>query len=95
MAIGCHEARYTAALVNEKCFVDLTGQGRLLCDTAMERALIIGDSGGIGSAVKSALEAKGIAYSDWGESAVKGWHQVYFYDPDGNVIEVHQKMEST
>ncbi|MEM8774614.1 MAG: VOC family protein [Pseudomonadota bacterium] len=45
-------------------------------------------------AFKAHLKAKGIAYSDWGESAVKGWHQVYFYDPDGNVIEVHQKMES-
>jgi glyoxylase I family protein len=21
---------------------------------------------------------------------VKGWRQVFFYDPDGNVIEVHQ-----
>jgi catechol 2,3-dioxygenase-like lactoylglutathione lyase family enzyme len=41
-------------------------------------------------AFKRHLEARGLAYSDWGESAVKGWHQVYFYDPDGNVIEVHQ-----
>ena len=36
------------------------------------------------------LEAQGIPYSDWGSDAVKGWHQVFFYDPDGNVIEVHQ-----
>jgi hypothetical protein len=21
---------------------------------------------------------------------MKGWQQVFFYDPDGNVIEVHQ-----
>ncbi len=60
MAIGHHALCYTAALVNEKCFVDLTGQGGLLCDIAMERALIIGDSGGIGSAVKAALEARGV-----------------------------------
>jgi catechol 2,3-dioxygenase-like lactoylglutathione lyase family enzyme len=21
---------------------------------------------------------------------MSGWHQIFFYDPDGNVIEVHQ-----
>ena len=36
------------------------------------------------------LDEQGIPYSDWGNDAVKGWHQVFFYDPDGNVIEVHQ-----
>ena len=36
------------------------------------------------------LDAQGIPYSDWGADAVKGWHQVFFYDPDGNVIEVHE-----
>ena len=36
------------------------------------------------------LDAQGIPYSDWGSNAVKGWHQVFFYDPEGNVIEVHQ-----
>ena len=36
------------------------------------------------------LDDQGVPYSDWGSSAVKGWHQVFFYDPDGNVIEVHQ-----
>ena len=36
------------------------------------------------------LDAKGIPYSDWGNRAVAGWHQIFFYDPDGNVIEVHQ-----
>ena len=36
------------------------------------------------------LDEQGIHYSDWGSDAVKGWHQVFFYDPDGNVIEVHQ-----
>lgn len=42
------------------------------------------------AAFKAHLEARGVPYSDWGTSAVAGWHQVYFYDPDGNVIEVHQ-----
>lgn len=41
-------------------------------------------------ALKARLEANGIAFSDWGETAVAGWHQIFFYDPDGNIIEVHQ-----
>lgn len=44
-------------------------------------------------AVKTELEAKGVPYSDWGERAVAGWHQIFFFDPDGNVIEIHQKKE--
>lgn len=36
------------------------------------------------------LGALGIAYSDWGEQAVRGWRQIFFHDPDGNVVEVHQ-----
>lgn len=42
------------------------------------------------AAFKAHLEARGIPYSDWGNAAVAGWHQIFFYDPDGNVIEVHQ-----
>tara|TARA_B100001093_G_scaffold481181_1_gene511699 strand:+ start:1282 stop:1908 length:627 start_codon:yes stop_codon:yes gene_type:complete len=42
------------------------------------------------AAFKAHLEEKGIAYSDWGETAVAGWQQVFFYDPDGNIIEVHE-----
>lgn len=41
-------------------------------------------------AFRKHLEAEGVAYSDWGNAAVAGWHQIFFYDPDGNVIEVHQ-----
>lgn len=40
---------------------------------------------------KAQLGALGVPYSDWGDSAVAGWHQIYFHDPEGNVIEVHQK----
>lgn len=39
---------------------------------------------------KLRLEENGVPYSDWGNAAVAGWHQIFFYDPDGNVIEVHQ-----
>ena len=42
------------------------------------------------AAFKAHLEAKRIQYSYWGERAVNGLHQIFFYDPDGNVIEVHQ-----
>ncbi|MEM8537616.1 MAG: VOC family protein [Pseudomonadota bacterium] len=42
------------------------------------------------AAFKAHLEAKGVPYSDWGNRAVAGWHQIFFYDPDGNVIEVHE-----
>ena len=41
-------------------------------------------------AFRAHLEAQCIPYSDWGNQAVAGWHQIFFYDPDGNVIEVHQ-----
>ena len=45
------------------------------------------------AAFKEHLKAQGIPYSDWGNAAVAGWHQIFFYDPDGNVIEVHQVGE--
>ena len=41
-------------------------------------------------AFKTHLEENSIPYSDWGETAVAGWQQIFFYDPDGNIIEVHQ-----
>lgn len=41
-------------------------------------------------AFKKRLDEKGVQYSDYGGWAMAGWHQVFFYDPDGNVVEVHQ-----
>lgn len=41
------------------------------------------------------LTANDIPYSDWSHTAVAGWHQIFFYDPDGNVIEVHQVTDDT
>ena len=41
-------------------------------------------------AFKEHLEVEGVPYSDWGNAAVVGWRQIFFFDPDGNVIEVHQ-----
>ena len=46
-------------------------------------------------AFKRRLKEKGIPYSDFGTWAMKGWEQIFFYDPDGNVIEVHQAPEGT
>jgi len=47
------------------------------------------------AAFKKRLDDKGINYSDYGGWAMSGWHQIFFYDPDGNVIEVHQAPEGT
>src|SRR5579871_3072819 len=45
------------------------------------------------AAFKKRLDEKGIPYSDYGTWAMNGWHQIFFYDPEGNVIEVHQVRE--
>ena len=42
------------------------------------------------AAFKKRLEERGIPYSDYGAWAMSGWEQIFFYDPDGNIIEVHQ-----
>lgn len=39
------------------------------------------------------LDARDIPYSDYGTTFAKEWHQVFFMDPEGNVIEVHQQVE--
>jgi glyoxylase I family protein len=39
---------------------------------------------------KRRLEEKGIPYSDYGAWAMSGWDQIFFHDPEGNVVEVHQ-----
>jgi len=38
------------------------------------------------------LDAKDIPYSDYGTTFSAPWHQVFFLDPEGNVIEVHQDI---
>ena len=45
------------------------------------------------AAFKKRLTAKGIPFSDYGAWAMKGWEQIFFHDPEGNVIEVHQVRE--
>ena len=38
------------------------------------------------------LKKNKIQYADYGTTFAKEWHQVFFHDPEGNVIEVHQKV---
>jgi glyoxylase I family protein len=44
-------------------------------------------------AFKQRLRDKGIPFSDYGAWAMKGWAQIFFHDPEGNVIEVHEVKE--
>ena len=41
-------------------------------------------------AVRDQLNQAGVPFSDYGEWSVKGWDQIFFTDPAGNVIEIHQ-----
>lgn len=45
-------------------------------------------------AVKARLTENGIPFDDWGIWSVEGWYQIFFTDPAGNMIEVHQVMNS-
>ena len=38
------------------------------------------------------LDKNNVPYSDYGTAFAKEWHQVFFHDPEGNVIEVHQQV---
>ena len=39
---------------------------------------------------KALLREKNIRFSDYGTAFAKEWYQIFFRDPAGNVIEVHQ-----
>ena len=41
--------------------------------------------------LKIIIEKK-IPYSDYGTTFAKEWHQVFFHDPEGNIVEVNQKV---
>jgi catechol 2,3-dioxygenase-like lactoylglutathione lyase family enzyme len=43
-------------------------------------------------AVKKRLEANNVPYSDYGEWAIKGWYQIFLFDPAGTVVEIHQVL---
>ena len=44
-------------------------------------------------AVKTRLRTHGVPFSDYGIWAMRGWHQIFFYDPSGRVVEVHQVVD--
>jgi catechol 2,3-dioxygenase-like lactoylglutathione lyase family enzyme len=44
------------------------------------------------AAFKKKLDEQKIPYSDYGVWGMAGWYQIFFYDPAGNVVEVHQEM---
>lgn len=43
-------------------------------------------------AFKRHLENRGVPYVDYGTHFTRHWHQVFFHDPAGTVIEVHQVL---
>ena len=43
-------------------------------------------------AFKVVLKDNNIHFSDYGTAFAKEWHQVFFHDPEGNIIEVHQAV---
>ena len=42
---------------------------------------------------KAHLREKNIRFSDYGTTFAKEWHQIFFRDPAGNIIEVHQVLK--
>ena len=38
------------------------------------------------------LEVRSIPYSDYGTAFAKEWHQIFFCDPEGSVVEVHEAV---
>lgn len=40
--------------------------------------------------IKARLTEHKIPFDDWGIWSVEGWHQIFFTDPAGNMIEIHQ-----
>jgi glyoxylase I family protein len=43
-------------------------------------------------AFKQHLRDNDIAFADYGTAFAAEWHQIFFHDPEGNIIEVHQQV---
>jgi len=41
------------------------------------------------NAFKTHLDKLGIQYSDYGTRFARDWHQIFFLDPEGTIVEVH------
>lgn len=46
-------------------------------------------------AIKARLTERGVPSADFGAWAIEGWHQIFFHDPEGNIVEVHQVGAAT
>ena len=42
---------------------------------------------------KKILSDNNIDFADYGKTFSNEWYQIFFYDPEGNIIEVHQLIE--
>ena len=40
-------------------------------------------------AFKAHLDEQGVPYADYGTRFAEEWHQIFFLDPEGTVVEVH------
>lgn len=45
------------------------------------------------AAFKQHLKANNVPYVDYGTTFTVHWHQIFFYDPAGTIIEVHQVLD--
>jgi glyoxylase I family protein len=45
--------------------------------------------------IKRRLTKRGVPFADFGAWAIEGWNQIFFHDPEGNIVEVHQVGKST
>ena len=43
-------------------------------------------------AFKQHLRDNDIAFADYGTAFAAEWYQIFFHDPEGNIIEVHQQV---
>ncbi|KAL1499202.1 hypothetical protein AB1Y20_013710 [Prymnesium parvum] len=43
---------------------------------------------------KKHLDCHGVAYSDYGTRFARDWHQIFFHDPEGTIVEVHEVISS-
>jgi catechol 2,3-dioxygenase-like lactoylglutathione lyase family enzyme len=46
------------------------------------------------AAFRRHLEERGIPYADYGTTFTRFWHQIFFHDPAGTIIEVHQVLDA-
>ena len=44
----------------------------------------------IGKLTIEIFNKNNIKFADYGTTFAKEWYQIFFYDPEGNIVEVHQ-----